>query len=301
MITELSHPGKGQPSPFDAIRHIGDDGSEYWSARELMPVLGYDKWERFEGGIDRAQASAAAQGQSLTHHFPGAGKMVRLGSGSTRTVIDYRLTRFACYLVAMNSDPRKPEIAMAQAYFVIRTRQAETQQRTCMSSVDQTPEQQLALLRGAADLLGPDETRQLARQILHRALGAVLSPSRHHDPASIEPSITRFWHGVRSHLAWDLLPFTFLYDLYRAIGGDDLVPVSRQCFVSSIAHLVSDDPLWSCDDKSRKFRPRQMMRVHEPLVATYGLDAWAGPRNPHGYRGLLRRVRTAPTDDHPQK
>lgn len=110
-------------SPFDAIRQTREDGSEYWSARDLMPLLGYQKWERFEGAIDRAITSAKAQGVNIKDSFPGAGKTPKCPGPIMK---DYHLSRFASYLVAMNGDPRKEEVAAAQAYFAVRTREAET-------------------------------------------------------------------------------------------------------------------------------------------------------------------------------
>lgn len=93
-----------------------------WSARDLMPLLGYDKWERFEGVIQRAISACEQTGNVVEDHFPGAGKMVSLGSGAGREVSNYHLSRLACYLVAMNGDPRKSEIAAAQTYFAVSTR-----------------------------------------------------------------------------------------------------------------------------------------------------------------------------------
>jgi len=110
---------------FDSIKHTNIYGEEYWSARELMPLLGYDKWERFEGAIKRAITACETNGIPIANHFPGAGKMVTLGSGSQRELNDYHLSRFACYLIAQNGDPRKQEIAAAQAYFAISTRENE--------------------------------------------------------------------------------------------------------------------------------------------------------------------------------
>lgn len=114
---------QGEPSPFDAIRRVRPDGSEYWSARELMPVMGYAKWQSFEVPLNRALKSAANQGQSQA--FTRSRNRVEAGLGSTERT-DFELTRFAAYLVAMNGDPNKTEVAAAQAYFAIRTHEAET-------------------------------------------------------------------------------------------------------------------------------------------------------------------------------
>lgn len=114
-------------SPFDSIRRVREDGTEYWLARELQPLLGYDRWENFSASIGRAwHAVSNSEGVgSAENHFRDATKMVPIGSGASRAVYDPELTRFACYLIAMNGDPRKPEIAAAQTYFAVKTRQAE--------------------------------------------------------------------------------------------------------------------------------------------------------------------------------
>lgn len=113
-------------SPFDSIQRFRSDGAEYWSARELMPLLGYRKWERFNDAIDRAKISCAAAGSDEQSHFPEGGKLVKLPQGGTVERKDFELSRLAAYLTAMNGDPRKPEVAAAQSYFAIKTREAET-------------------------------------------------------------------------------------------------------------------------------------------------------------------------------
>lgn len=115
--------GKVHESPFDAIKRTREDGSEYWSARDLMPLMGYSAWRNFLVPIERARKSAENQGQAGA--FVESRKRVEAGAGSTER-LDFELTRFAAYLVAMNGDPNKPEVAAAQAYFAVRTREAET-------------------------------------------------------------------------------------------------------------------------------------------------------------------------------
>jgi DNA-damage-inducible protein D len=110
---------------FDSIRQISPYGAEYWSARDLYPLLGYDTWRRFETAIERAKIACANMGQEVADHFAGAVKMLQIGSGAQREVEDYTLSRFGCYLAAMNGDPRKPEIASAQGYFAVQTRRME--------------------------------------------------------------------------------------------------------------------------------------------------------------------------------
>lgn len=113
------------PSLFDSIRHTNEHDQEYWSARELQTLLGYEKWERFSWAIERAIESCKNSKQKPQDHFAGAGKMVSLGSWSEREVSDYHLSRYACYLIAQNGDPRKTEIAEAQSYFAIQTHRQE--------------------------------------------------------------------------------------------------------------------------------------------------------------------------------
>lgn len=123
-MPETSPPTKAVPS-FEALKRLNAHGAEYWSARDLQSLLGYTQWRRFADAIARAMTSCEQSGNKPGHHFAGAGKMVELGSGSAREVEDYHLSRFACYLIAQNGDPRKAEIARAQKYFAIQTRRQE--------------------------------------------------------------------------------------------------------------------------------------------------------------------------------
>ena len=112
---------------LDAVKGQTSKGVEYWHARDLMPVLGYDTWRRFEEAIERAKSAYTAAGEVTGNHFVETGKMVVVGSGAQRQVTDYYLSRPACYLIAMNGDTTKPEIAEAQMYFAVQTRRMEMQ------------------------------------------------------------------------------------------------------------------------------------------------------------------------------
>ncbi len=117
-MTDLTLPGT---SPFDAIRRIRPDGSEFWTGRELQPLMGYARWENFETPLNRAMAAARNQGLDVSKHFL---RSQENSGGRPRT--NFELTRFAAYLMAMNGDPNMREVAAAQAYFAVKTREAET-------------------------------------------------------------------------------------------------------------------------------------------------------------------------------
>ena len=111
---------------FDEIvKIIQEEAVEFWYARDLMALLGYDRWENFHKAIERAIDSCKASEIEPADHFRSVTKMVQIGSGAERAVKDYMLTRYACYLNAQNGDPRKEEIAFAQSYFAVQTRKQE--------------------------------------------------------------------------------------------------------------------------------------------------------------------------------
>ena len=110
---------------FENLKHINEYGQEFWFARELQSALEYSQWRRFSDAIERAKTACEKSGHSIQDHFADVGKMVKLGSGSTREIEDIALSRYACYLIVMNGDPRKEIIALGQTYFAVKTRQQE--------------------------------------------------------------------------------------------------------------------------------------------------------------------------------
>jgi DNA-damage-inducible protein D len=109
---------------FEDFVHV-EEGIEYWFARDLQLLLGYSEWRKFLGVIDKAKEACVNSELDSKDHFVGAAKMVSIGSDAKREIEDIKLTRYACYLIAQNGDPRKEEIAFAQSYFAIQTRKQE--------------------------------------------------------------------------------------------------------------------------------------------------------------------------------
>jgi len=110
---------------FEDSSHKTNDGVEFWLARDLQHLLGYDKWDNFKNVISKAKTACEISGQKIIDHFADVGKKVSLGSGAQKEIDDLMLTRYACYLIAQNGDSRKQEIAFAQTYFAVQTRKVE--------------------------------------------------------------------------------------------------------------------------------------------------------------------------------
>ena len=114
---------------FEDIKHMDENGIEYWYARELQLVLDYKEWRKFEGVVRRAMKACENSDINALDHFVGTDKMVQIGSGAERMQKDYKLTRYACYLIAQNGDSRKEIVALAQTYFAIQTRKQEISEK----------------------------------------------------------------------------------------------------------------------------------------------------------------------------
>ena len=114
---------------FEDIRHIDEDGIEFWYARELQKVLNYKEWRKFDGVIEKAKLACENSSVNTLYHFVEVDKMVQIGSGAKRKQKDYKLSRYACYLIAQNGDSRKKVIALAQTYFAIQTRKQEISEK----------------------------------------------------------------------------------------------------------------------------------------------------------------------------
>ena len=112
-------------SIFESIKHIDENNNEYWRARELMNVLDYNLWQRFSNSINKAIENCKNSNNNISDHFISADKMVNIGSKTKRKIIDYKLSRYACYLIVLNCDPRKKIISHAKTYFAVQTRKQE--------------------------------------------------------------------------------------------------------------------------------------------------------------------------------
>lgn len=157
-------------NPFDAIKRHRADGSEYWLARELCKLVEYETWRNFAAAVDRAKIAAQNSGADVATAFVQVGQLVDAGNLGKREREDYELSRFAAYLTVMNGDPRKPAIAAAQAYFAIRTNQAEQIERRLVDAIELST-RRLQLIQAAKGLIDEGHLETKARLVLARGLG----------------------------------------------------------------------------------------------------------------------------------
>ena len=159
MKTEQIH---SLTASFEAHARQTESGVEFWLARNLQQLLGYGEWRNFTAVISKARIACEASGYAVHDHFVDVNKMVDLGSGSQREIEEIMLTRYACYLIAQNGDPRKPEIAFAQTYFAIQTRRAEVIERRLLEGrrcpiqqhLDRAVSEEVITMSKAAELVG---------------------------------------------------------------------------------------------------------------------------------------------------
>ena len=133
-------------NPFENAKQIDETGNEYWSARDLQGLLDYSTWQKFSAVIDKAQIACAQSGYAVPDHFNQTVKMVSIGSGAQRQQPDYKLSRYACYLIVQNGDPSKSVIAAGQTYFAVQTRRQELQDEETFRQLGE--DKQRLLLRG---------------------------------------------------------------------------------------------------------------------------------------------------------
>ena len=131
---------------FESIKHIDENGVEFWYARELQTTLEYVQWRRFAESIERAKEACKASGFDVGDHFADVGKMIDLAKGAQREITDIKLSRYACYLIVMNGDPRKEVIALGQTYFAVKTREQELSEQEDFSRL--TEDQKRLAIRG---------------------------------------------------------------------------------------------------------------------------------------------------------
>lgn len=124
----MSEIEKYSQQTFDDIKHFTEDGVEFWYGRELQRVLEYSKWDNFKRVIEKAKVACSKSNINVLDHFADVGNMVQLGSGAQREIDDITLTRYACYLIVQNSDPRKEVVALGQTYFAVKTRERELEE-----------------------------------------------------------------------------------------------------------------------------------------------------------------------------
>lgn len=132
-------------TPFERIRQVDEDDIEFWSARDLMPILEYTKWQNFKTALLKAQIACENSGNDPADHFTDASKMVAIGSDAKREVEDMHLSRYACYLVVQNADPDKEVVALGQTYFAVQTRRQEVADAEALAEL--TEDQRRLLLR----------------------------------------------------------------------------------------------------------------------------------------------------------
>jgi len=155
-------------TPFETIRQINEYGAEFWSARALAKVLGYNDWRNFLNVVSKARLACKNSGQDIADHFGDITNTIATGKGAHREVADINLSRYACYLIVQNADPEKPVVALGQTYFAVQTRRAEIADQLAGMSEDQRR------------LVMRDEVTEQNKQLAAAAADAGVKTSRDH-------------------------------------------------------------------------------------------------------------------------
>ena len=137
MDSDNQDTGVPRTSPFESIRRVADDGSEYWSARDLAKILGYTQYNKFTRVIAKAKEACENSTQAVSDHFTHVGEMIETGKGAKREFDTVYLSRYACYLIVQNADPAKPIVALGQTYFAVQTRRQELREELTTFTEDQ--------------------------------------------------------------------------------------------------------------------------------------------------------------------
>jgi hypothetical protein len=256
---------RSESSPFDAIRGYRADGSEYWTARELTKWLGYTNWRNGEKAIDRAIASCQNQGFDATENIVRTIKLSTRHRGAVVEIEDYELSRFACYLVAMNADPEKEMVAMAQGYFALQTRKAEV-----VIPVQNDRIRELELEVQVLQLRKDVTLMQDARLALHGFQTLLMLEGRPDAIVTIEVPVTEVVNfsenttdrilsaeqlkaEVKKRTGQNLKSMKQFTDALRKAGRDDLmVPVTRAATSEYITPERLDEAIGIVYGKSRQ-------------------------------------------------
>ena len=229
-MSDLVRPGQPGESPFDAIRHV-DEYGEYWLARELMPLLGYDKWERFAEAVERARTAIANSGQDPDSACSRLREDVATRGNTPDTIrSNYRMTRYGAYMAALNGDSRKPEVAAAQTYFAVKTREAEVmaEQASTLPAVIEVPlDDYEKLLAGGQQLLARMREQQREIESQRQELDDVHAYADH-----LKPDAEAFRNIVqddgRDWKVKDAAAFVSRSDRRIRIGQDQLFAKLRE-------------------------------------------------------------------------
>jgi DNA-damage-inducible protein D len=154
---------------FESARKLMESGVEYWMARDVMLLLQYSSWDKFEGVVEKAIVAARSAGAPADNHFSQAGKMVPIGSGAHREKADWFLSRYACYLIAMNADSSKPEVGHAMTYFAIQARRQEAQDQ--LTEAEKRLQLRLRLMRDNRRLAGAAKNAGVVRYPVFQGAG----------------------------------------------------------------------------------------------------------------------------------